>query len=356
MVMNMNMILNNNNQMNQNFMSNNNNNNNKNIKDYNLDKDKLNLVNSIIEFYQKNNIDCMNFEYPNQIKAILNLLNENYSGFKYENDVKDPLFYINGPAKTINFINSNYEVKKVKIPTLITQYDLYTIANLYKLNINSSILLIHKNKILNEDESSIDCISDNDKIIIIEPRYFPDESYYNSLMKKSSNDFCNVHLTLSNGKRLHRTFPNDITIGEMCKAFYLVLGSSKFDFFLFNGLKINLNDKRKLKEISYDLSLNIINHQIKSLGIDALGKQISITIYSNEPTLTNHHYRIGILNKIEDIIKYSEPIAGRRIKKIKIGENEIKKDENKRLCSLLSLGLTKDFDCQIEFGEKYYEF
>jgi len=46
--------------------------------------------------------------------------------------------------------------------------------------------LIHKNKIFNKDESSIDFISDNDRIIIIEPRYFPDEPYYNFLMEKSS--------------------------------------------------------------------------------------------------------------------------------------------------------------------------
>jgi len=36
------------------------------------------------------------------------------------------------------------------------------------------------------------------------------------------------------------------------------------------------------------------------------------------------------------------------LKKI-IGEIEIKKDEEKRFCSLLSLGITKDFDCFVEF-------
>ena len=296
----------------------------------------------------------MNFEYPNQIKAILNLLNENYSGFKYENDVEDPLFYINGPAKAIKFINSNYEVKKVKIPTLVTQYDLYTIANLYKLNNNSNILLIHKNKILNIDESSIDFISDNDNIIIIEPRYSPDESYYNSLMKKSSNDFCTVHLPLSNGKSLLKSFPSDITIGEMCKSFYLILGASNYDNIRYHQNIIKLNDKRKLKEFPELLSIEISMHHLNGLGINVLGKQINITIYSNETTLTNHHYKIGILNNIEDIMKYTEPIAGRIVKKIKIGEKIIKKNEKKRLSSLLSLGITKDFDCQIEFEEKYY--
>jgi hypothetical protein len=69
--------------------------------------------------------------------------------------------------------------------------------------------------------------------------------------------------------------------------------------------------------------------------------------------LSSHYYIIGILNKIEDIMIYSEPIVGRRVEKINIGEIEIKKAEDKKLFSLLSLGITKDFDCQIEFGENF---
>ena len=242
-----------NNQMNQNLMNNNFNNNglnnDNNINIDNLDNDKLNLINSITEFYKQNNIDCMNFAYPNQIKAILNLLNENFSGFKYENDVKDPLFYIKEPKIIIKFINSNYVVIKVKIPKSITQYDLYTIADLYKWIYLHDILLIHKNKVLKKNESSIDFISDNDNIIIIEPRYFPDDSYYNSLRKKSSNDFRNLHLKLFNGQNLYKVFPSNITIGEVCKAFHLILGSSCCDYFYLSfSQKINLNDKRYLKD------------------------------------------------------------------------------------------------------------
>lgn len=346
---------NNNNQMDQNLMNNNFNNNglnnDNNINIGNLDNDKLNLINSITEFFKQNNIDCMNFAYPNQIKAILNLLNENFSGFKYENDVKDPLFYIKEPKIIIKFINSNYVVIKVKIPKSITQYDLYTIANLYKWKQRSDILLIHKNKVLKKNESSIDFISDNDNIIIIEPRYFPDDSYYNSLIKKSSNDVRNVRLNLSNGQKLNRIFPSDITIGEIGKAFHLILGSSSYDYFLFNKYKINLNDIRNLKEFSYcDLVISQeIFQEILGTSIHQLGKQLNFKINSDEKTVHNSHFVIGILNKIEDIMIYIEAILRKMVKKIKIGEIEIKKNEDKRLCSLFSLGITKDFDCQIEF-------
>ncbi len=62
-----------------------------------------------------------------------------------------------------------------------------------------------------------------------------------------------------------------------------------------------------------------------------------------------YSYVIWVLNQIEDIIKYSELIEGRLVKKIIIGEIEIKKDEEKRFSSLLSLGITKDFGFFVEF-------
>jgi len=347
-------IMINNNKMNQNFMNKNNNTlNDDNI--YNLDKDRLNLINSIIEFYKENDMYYMNFKYPNQIKGILNLLNENYSKFRFGNTAEDPLFYIKGPKINIIFINSNYEIKKVKIPISITQYDLYTVANLCKRNYCiENILLIHKNKVLKKDESSIYFISDNDNILIIEPFYFPDNSYYNSLMKKSSNEIYNVSLTFQDGRKFNRIFPSDITIGEMCISFYLIFGLSNNHYFIernVHGLRIGLDDKRKLKEFKNPIILEERVPDIIGLHINILGKPIKFTLYSNLDTL-HPTYIIGILNKIEDIMIYYEKVKGRKIKQIKIEQIEIKNNEEKRLCSLLSLGITNDFDCYIEFGEK----
>ena len=42
-------------------------------------------------------------------------------------------------------------------------------------------------------------------------------------------------------------------------------------------------------------------------------------------------------------MKYSEPIAGRRVKKIKIGENEIKKDEKKKIVLIIIIWNYKRF-------------
>ena len=44
------------------------------------------------------------------------------------------------------------------------------------------------NCILNKDESSIDCISDGDFVIIIENIYYKDDSHFNELKNNNYND------------------------------------------------------------------------------------------------------------------------------------------------------------------------
>ena len=86
----------------------------------------------------------------------------------------------------IYFINSNYYKIEVKIPNLISKIELYSIAKLYKVFRRTNILLIHKNIILNEDDSLINKISDGDNIIIIENRYYPDQFDYIKLKKQDT--------------------------------------------------------------------------------------------------------------------------------------------------------------------------
>jgi len=126
----------------------------------------------------------MNFENPIQIQYILNFLEFKNNVCKYNNEkVEDPLYYINEQKKIINFINSNYIVYKVSIPIKITKFDLYTIAKHYQTNkfVSTDVLLIYNDIILENDESSIDSISENDFIKIIDIRNYPDNSYFNTL-------------------------------------------------------------------------------------------------------------------------------------------------------------------------------
>ena len=171
-------------QMNQFIMQNMNNmsniNNQNNIFNFKNQNQKL-LVDKIINFYQKNKRKYMNYNEPNQIKQLLNNLDTNNPMLKEANDITDPLPYIEEKKKLIKFINHNFQIFNVKVPISIDKMTLYDVALLYKFSLNSEILLIYMNCILNKDESSIDCISDGDFVIIIESIYYLDDSYFISL-------------------------------------------------------------------------------------------------------------------------------------------------------------------------------
>ena len=152
-----------------------------NINLNNLNENQKELIDSIIQFYKENRNDYMNFDNPYQIKNLIYFLSLNYVKLDITNNIEDPLYYIEEPKKIIKFINSDYKEYKVNIPKSITKFDLYSIAQKYKSFKNnlkylsgdySNILLIYNNLILNRDETSIECIKENDIIIIVEPRNF----------------------------------------------------------------------------------------------------------------------------------------------------------------------------------------
>lgn len=55
-----------------------------------LELKQKNLINIIIQFYANNSNEKMNYNYPAQIKSLLNQLNPNYPGFYRINNVIDP--------------------------------------------------------------------------------------------------------------------------------------------------------------------------------------------------------------------------------------------------------------------------
>ena len=126
----------------------------------------------------------MNYGNPKQIEGLINHLTYNSSE---SSDLDEPLSYIEGPTVILNFIDrikNDYNVSKYKLPKSISKFDLYTII-MGKYRINYDFLLVHKETILNRDDSNIESFSDNDNIIIIKDVYYPDDSYYNFLLKKA---------------------------------------------------------------------------------------------------------------------------------------------------------------------------
>ena len=100
------------------------------------------LINTIIEFFQNNGNEYMNFSYPIQIQYLLNQLDLDFDGFYLSEQVEDPLPYIKEEKKLIIFKNSNFFSLKVKIPVSINKLELYSIADIYKAFNNTNTLLI----------------------------------------------------------------------------------------------------------------------------------------------------------------------------------------------------------------------
>ena len=153
-----------------------------------INKDKKELIDLIIKFYKENGNEFMNYENKKQIISLMNQLDPNYSNFVLSEKIYDPMPYIREDKIKIKFINSNYILLNVKIPKFLTKNELYYISELYKVFDRTNSLLIHKNKILAKDDSSINDISEGDIIIIIEDRNFADDSYYLFLQEKYAND------------------------------------------------------------------------------------------------------------------------------------------------------------------------
>ena len=334
-----------------NFLNQNmNNNNNHNLNDLDYLIDFMKLINLIIKFYERNGNCNMNYNNKNQIKSLIKQIHFNTNGIDCK--IKDPLYYLNEPKIQINFINSDYNVFKVKIPKSITNYDLYTIAKKYKSLFLSKILLIHNNNILDEDESNIESILDNDNIIIIENRNYPnDDSYYNYLSKTNEKKL-NILFTFCTGIKTLMALPINTKICEMINAYFLRTGFDEKNYtFLYDGKKLYSNDERKISEILVNLSNIQVNKNNLAKGgfsLYILGKEVEANIINKK---RNPLINIGLLNSTQDLINYynyspnyEEYIENQKVEKLVIIEEKIINEEK----CLASLGIKGNFICRIE--------
>ena len=319
-----------------------------NINLNNLNKNQMELINSIIKFYKENGNEYMSFDYPIQIKNILYFISLNYPKLDKSNNIEDPLDYIKEPKKIIRFINSDYKEYRVNIPLSITKYDLYSIAKIYRCSNNvgniSNILLINNNLILNRDETTIECINNNDIIIIIEPRNFPDDSYYNSLKERTEKKG-NISFLFSSGKKINRIFPDDIKIYEIFKSINLEFGLYINAYkLLYNGKSLEINDHRGG---SFLFGFTLIVDNNRTLFYTFFGKIVVATIKYNKKILSS--IKIGLLNSVKDLITEAEILnPSKKLKKLKIGNKAIERDD---VMSLFSLGIKNNFTCFAEYDD-----
>jgi len=287
----------------------------------------------IINFYKNNGMDEMNFNQKFQIMNLINHLNPDLSLIKISDTIEDPLYYIHEYKINIKLINYNKTLYNVKIPTFITKSDLYSIAQTYRAFDFTNILLVHNNNILNKDETPINNISNNDIIIMVEDRYYPDETYYNSIIENKNSDeiirvtLIDSTLDLCGIMHINFNFPSDITLSQMFKAIYLKFGRDNRDLTFLNCSDFHY-EKLKDKFSGNFGTISVSIHDGILGGIfNVYGKRI---ILKNDGNL----FSIGTLNSNKKLKNDLEMQVGKKIKKLYIDGVEVDLVQEKSLASL----------------------
>ena len=291
------------NDLNKNFNNKVNMNNNQNNINQDMDLNQ-NLYNSDIN--NNNQISKNIIQQNNQFN--MSMLDKNFmNNIKMQQSSENIYPYIKGNRKKIIFINSNNESKIVKIPISLRKNEIYSIAEKYKSSEYYEIIqLMHNNILLENDDSSIDCILDGDSIKIME-FLDCDLSYYDSLILKHKNSPIIKNITFqTETKLINITYlPNDITAAEMKKSCFcrLRIPFKYIDefFFLLDGSIIN--DNQILKDFMHrdSLRINVLLKNSIFNGIKSIeGKKIKASLFFNDKIYESFSPFIGTLNQLKD--------------------------------------------------------
>ena len=287
----------------------------------------------------------MNLENKNQIKQLIKQINPHLINKIKENDeLINGFNYIKREKKLIKFVYSNFNIFNIKIPTFITKFDLYSIAQTKKIFNATNILLIHNNKILNKDDSSIDEIIDNDFVVIIENKLYPDNSSYIYLKNKYlHNDIIYLKIVFPDGTKKFYNLSKEITIKEFLNMVIKDNGLFEKNIqFIRNSKIMNINSLQKIKESELIYGANIFcNFSNQVQTIYYFGKVLKgKTKIKNESITIN----IGTLNCINYLFN---ELSDYRIVKITIGNIQLNKDSDNCLF-LYGIKENFDFTCETE--------
>ena len=217
---------------------------------------------------------------------------------------------------------------------------------------------MHNAEILDNDDTSIECISNQD-IIKINESLDVDTSYYESLLLKYKNsDGINIHLNKSDGNKIVRYFPSDLTVLDMMKAFLSIM---KIPFkylysdgsFLYKGEYLIKKKNEFLKNlfpngvtITYCVS-NQVNGGDPFVDLK-IGKILNLNLNSDN---NNRRFTIGTLAQIKEFYKglemfneYNQIV--KRIDKVILYPGNIEIDKNDER-TFSTIGIRNDFECKV---------
>ena len=311
-------------------------------------------------YNQMNQINMQNQMNPINIQNHMNLINMqnqmNQMLMNFHNQLKEDYYedrfsYIKEDRKKIKFIRVlDNKLFKVKVPCSLRKNELYYTANNYKMFEFSKMQLFHKKGFLNEDETSIDCINDDDEIKIIEEIDGVDFSYYEVYLSKHKNEpKINIFFYLCDGKKKGLALTQKTSIEEMSKILFNEINvpeNNRNDFILlFNGSEVNISEKSSLEKnnIINGMSFSVIRRNMLDFKF-CEGKIMEVLIiYKNN--IKDKTY-VGTLVKVKDFYdRITIFFPNIKISKITINGKEIEKNDER---TLSSIGIRDNFSCYIE--------
>lgn len=273
--------------------------------------------------------------------------NHKQLNYYYYEDIYD---YIREDKKKIKFIRVlDNEVFKVKVPCSLRKNELYYTAKKYKMFEFSEMQLFYKGNFMNEDETTIDCINDDDEIKIIEEMHGIDFSYYDLYLSKHENEpKINVKFKYTNGNIKNFIFTLNTSIKEMCKILFyeMKIPENKRKLFLltWNGIQIYFYDESSLakKGITNESIICVQKYRSFYIKLD-VGKTITaFVIHNNEEIMKEN---VGTLTQIKKLYNFIMTNRSIKILKIKINGKEIDKNDER---TLSSIGIRDNFYCYVE--------
>ena len=305
------------------------------------------MMNNQMMNNQMMNNQMMNIMLQNQMNQNNNNQNEEpVMHIFYHTAYDDILKKLTDQKKAIIFkdpINNKTITKQ--IPIYFTKNELYSFVN--GVNMAKTVLM-YDNNILDDDDSSINDIPNNSTIFLfLSPSYnkFKQSGLYKYLCNNyPNNQKINVIVNIGDHRYVF-TFSRDFPISLMIQLFCVLLDTKKSDGYLYCGSILNINDNRKigdLTSISNEMGILIVS----SRGVIANyfnGKIITVAmLYKNRNIFK--YYCISKYSPISRLFKL-EHDNNLKNKKIIYNGKELNKNDKH---SLASLGINDVFGCIVE--------
>lgn len=207
---------------------------------------------------------------------------------------------------------------------------------------------------MSEDETSIDCINENDEIKIIEQLHGVDFSYYDLYLSKHKNENkLRIFFDFNDGLRKILSITGNTSIEEMIKILFNSTNIPQSNVenlytILYNSHKISLHDKSTLndKNILDGANFHVILKESAFYKI-MTGKTIEVYIKENNELI--YKTIAGTLQTIKSF-NYHITIHFPLIKRIVNINGKIYDKNDERTFS--SIGIRDNFTCNVELNNK----